>query len=181
MKVLKILLTAVAFMVLAFFGIGLMLPSQASLSRQVEIAAPPQAVFAVLNSFARFNEWSPWAALDPETRYALEGPASGVGAVHSWSSDNPQVGSGRQEIIASEPYRLITVRLSFSGFDAENLSHYRLSPTATGTEVVWDYQTDVGGQILGRYFLLMLDGMLGPQYEQGLAQLKQVLEAPAEG
>lgn len=180
MKALKILLVLVAALLLAFFGIGLMLPSQASLSREIEIAAPPEKVFDTLNSFERFNEWSPWAALDPATRYTLEGPARGVGAVHSWSSEDPQVGSGRQEILRSEPHRLITVRLSFSGFDAENLSHYRLSPAATGTRVVWEYQTDVGGQILGRYFLLMLDGMLGPQYEQGLAQLKQLLEAPGQ-
>lgn len=181
MKWVKILLGVLGTLIVGAVVIGLMLPSQGRLSRQIVIEAPPQAVFDVLNSFERFNEWSPWAALDPATRYVQEGPATGVGAVHAWSSDDPQVGSGRQEIIESQPYERIAVRLSFSGFDAENLSQYRLRPVENGTEVVWDYQTDVGNHLLGRYFLLMLDGMLGPQYEQGLSRLKQLIETPPQG
>lgn len=179
MKWIKAIVGLVVVLVIAVVGFSFMLPSSASLSRSITIAAPPEVVFERLNSFEHFNKWSPWAGLDPETRYFYEGPTSGVGAIYRWESDQQQVGSGRQEIVESEPHRLIAVRLAFSGFTADNLSHYRLSPIEGGTEVVWAYQTEVGNQIIGRYFLLMLDRMLGPQYEQGLQQLKSLLETEA--
>jgi len=41
-------------------------------------------------------------------------------------------------------------------------------------------ETDIGGNPVGRYVGLMMDGMIGPSYEQGLSDLKAILEsAPA--
>ncbi|MCB1207201.1 MAG: SRPBCC family protein, partial [Verrucomicrobiae bacterium] len=55
-------------------------PDTMEVTRSTTIAAPPAAVFAVVNDFRRWDEWSPWAKLDPEMTKTLEGPPTGVGA-----------------------------------------------------------------------------------------------------
>ena len=41
----------------------------------------------MLNSYQRFNAWSPWHGRDPKTVYTFEGPAEGVSAGMCWSSE----------------------------------------------------------------------------------------------
>ena len=178
MRILGWISAGLVLVALLIVGGGyLLLPSAASLSRELVIAAPQERVFAMVNSFERFDDWSPWADLDPNARHHLSGPPAGEGARHQWESDNPSVGSGSQEIIFSEPPVRVQMQVRFSGFESDNLSTITLSPEAQGTLVTWSYRTDVGDQLLGRYFLLLLEGMLGPQYEKGLLRLKTLMES----
>ena len=103
MSIVRKILLGLLILVAALVLIGLFLPSSAHVERSITIEAPPAMVFAVVNGFRSFNEWSPWAERDPETEYLYEGPERGAGAKMSWSSDNPQVGTGSQEITLSEP------------------------------------------------------------------------------
>lgn len=155
---------------------GLALPNTAHLERSVVIDARPATVFTVLNSYKLFNQWSPWAELDPSTIYTDAGPASGVGARQSWNSENPDVGSGSQEIVTSEPYSYIKQSLVFGGFDTDNSATFTLTPAGEGTQVVWSYDTSFRGSLLMRYFGLFLEKMIGPDYERGLARLKPFVE-----
>ncbi len=182
MRVLGWISAAVVGLVLLVVLVGyLLLPSVATLSREIVIDAPQQEVFAAVNSFERFDEWSPWADLDPGARQVISGPPAGEGARHQWHSDNPSVGSGSQEIILSEAPVRVQMQVQFSGFASDNISTFTLSPESQGTRVTWSYRTDVGNQLLGRYFLLLLEGMLGPQYEKGLMRLKMLLEMSSTG
>ena len=45
--------------------IGLLLPSKTQVERSIVIERPLSLVHPLLNSFKRFNEWSPWFAADP--------------------------------------------------------------------------------------------------------------------
>jgi hypothetical protein len=53
-----------------------------------------------------------------------------------------------------------------------------LEPAGAGTKVTWGLDTDLGFNPIGRYFGMMMDGMVGPDYEKGLARLKAAAEAP---
>ncbi len=176
MKLLKGLLIAVTVLVAGVLGVGLLLPDTAHVERAIVIQARPATVYTALNGFRQFNKWSPWASLDPGTHYVFEGPATGVGAKFRWRSDDPGVGSGSQEILEAVPYERIAVKLVFEGSDSDNLATYTLAAEGEGTRLVWSYDTVFHGNILGRYFGLMLDGMIGPDYERGLARLKTLVE-----
>lgn len=177
MKVLQGLLALIVVLVVGAVGYGFMLPSQARMERSILIARPPAAVFEVLNSYRDFAAWSPWTRLDPAMQVRIEGPAQGVGARYYWSSAQESVGSGSQEIVESVPHSLIRVSLSFSGMDSKNHASYRLTPEGEGTNLVWTHEAEFGADLIGRYFGLLLDSMLGADYERGLAQLKVYLEA----
>lgn len=175
MKILIKILLFVLVLALLALGVGFFLPSSVHMERSTEIAASPKVVFEQINSFKNFNQWSPWAKLDTATTYTFEGPESGVGAKMTWDSENPNVGKGSQEIIVSTPYEEITNQMIFGDFEPASAS-FILSETDNGTNVVWTYDQDMGLNIIGRYFGLMMDKMLGPDYESGLASLKEMIE-----
>ena len=61
--------------------------------------------------------------------------------------------------------------------DNPTTSTISLVPDGTGTRITWTLDTDFSGSLLGRYFGLALDRMVGPDYEKGLAQLQAVAES----
>ena len=157
MRVLKWLVIVLVVLIVAVIGVGFVLPDEAKLERSVVVDAPTTTVYTALNGFRQFNKWSPWAQLDPGTTYTVEGPPVGVGAKQSWHSEDPSVGSGSQEIVEAVPFERIRMRLIFEGFDSENYASFILSPEGEGTRVVWDYESRFHGDLMGRYFGLMLD------------------------
>lgn len=175
MKVLKKLIATLILAVIVFAAVGFFLPRTAHVERSITIDAPPSAVFTVLNGFKQFNHWSPWADIDPNATTTLAGPPAGVGAKMSWAG-NAEVGTGSQEILESTPYSQIKLRLVFGEFPGDFVATYTLAPEGAGTKLTWGFDADYGNSILGRYFGLLSDSMLGPDYEKGLARLENFVE-----
>lgn len=177
MSALRNLALGLFILVAVLIGVGFALPDSTHVERSISVNARPSTVFTLLNTYSRFNEWSPWAELDPQTQYSISGPVSGVGARLAWTSQDPQVGSGSQEIIESVPFERIATKLVFNDFPADNTATYTLTPQGQGTLITWGYDVTYHGSLLFRYFGLMLDRMIGPDYERGLAKLKPLVEA----
>jgi uncharacterized protein YndB with AHSA1/START domain len=171
----KLLLGLTVLLVLVLAA-GLFLPRSAHVERSIVTSAPPERVFPLVDGFARFNEWSPWAELDPNTVYTYSGPASGVGARMEWSSENSNVGSGSQEVIAIEPGRSVTNRLDF-GPQGQATARIDIEPAGGGSRITWSMDSSFEDDYLGRYFGLLFDRLIGPDYEKGLAKLKALAEA----
>ena len=180
MKLIRGLLLAVLVLAALFIVIGLFLPRTVHVERSTVIDAPPCTVFALVNSFRRFNEWSPWAALDPNAKYVSSGPSQGVGAKMSWASSDRQVGSGSQTIVTSQPFKLVETKLDF-GRQGNASGFYRIAAEDNGTKLTWGFDTDLGSNVVARYFGLMMDSMAGKDFEKGLAKLKGLVEALPKG
>ena len=175
MRILKTIFKSLLLLVVVLLAVSFVLPSTSEVSRTIEVEAPPEKVFTYLNNFEQFNRWSPWYGIDPNAQYQITGPEQGIGAKMSWTSDHSQVGSGSQEIIASEPGQRVVTRLEFAGQGGAEAA-WDLNPTATGTQITWGFSTDWGYNPIGRYMGLMMDNMVGGQYEKGLASLKTLVE-----
>ena len=175
MKVLKKILIAIAVIVVLIVVIGFMLPKTRHVERFVVIDAPPCVVFAKVNGFQSFNDWSPFVAVVPDAEYEFTGPDFGVGAKISWAATKPKPEVGSQTIIASTPCERVDVELDL-GTQGHAQSTYLLQPEGEGTRLTWTFDTDFGLDIFGRYFGLILDRQLGPLYAQGLANLKRIAE-----
>ena len=70
-KLLKAIVWILAALVVIFIGGGYLLPNEVVVQRQAAINASPDKVFSLVSSFKRFNEWSPWAEIDPNIQYTL--------------------------------------------------------------------------------------------------------------
>lgn len=63
-------------------------PDTFHVERSRSIAAPQGKVFAQINDFHQWQQWSPWARLDPTMQVTYSGPDTGVGATQSWVGNN---------------------------------------------------------------------------------------------
>lgn len=176
MSVVKRILLGLLILVVLLTLVGFLLPSSAHVERSTTIDAPPSTVFALVNGFRSFNRWSPWAERDPETEYLYEGPVSGVGARMSWDSQNPQVGSGSQEITLSQPNERVETHLDF-GPQGTAEAFFELQAADGGTAISWGFDTEFGMNLVSRYMGLMFDSWIGADYEAGLAKLKSLAES----
>lgn len=151
-------------------------PDTFQVQRKATIAAPPDKVFALIDDFHRWGEWSPWEKLDPAMTRTFEGPASGPGAVYAWKG-NKDVGQGRMEIAESTPPSRIAIKLDFiEPMESNNVTEFVLAPKDGGTEVTWTmrgpspYLTKLMDTVVG------MDRMIGKDFEAGLANLKAAAE-----
>lgn len=159
--------------------IGLLLPSSTAVERSIVIDAPAAKVFPHLNGMRAFHAWSPWSDIDPETVYTFEGPEQGVGSRMSWYSGNQRVGQGSQEITISIPDQQVESALQF-GDKGSGTATFLLQAQGQGTEVRWRFSTEFGWDLFARYVGLMMDSMIGSQYERGLDALKAMVESPPD-
>src|SRR6202790_3130830 len=90
---LKRILVIVVAVLIVLAVVGLLLPRTTRVSRSITIARPASLVYATVNSFQLFPQWSPWQNLDPNVHQTTAGPRDGVGAKLVWSG-NDKVGSG---------------------------------------------------------------------------------------
>ena len=157
---------------IVFVAGGLLLPATSHVERSIAIERPPGEVHAMLNSFQRFNEWSPWYEYEPSAKYAYSGPQAGVGAMMSWQGE--KVGKGSQRIVESTPPSRIVNALDFDGTEAT--ARFDLQEEGAGTRVTWSLDSQHGYNLVSRWFGLAMDAMVGKDYEKGLLKLKRTLE-----
>lgn len=175
MKVLRMTAMVLGVFVIGLIAIAFTLPRHAHVERSIRVQAPASTVFALADDITRFNDWSPWAAIDPQTKYEFSGPGQGAGATMHWSSHDPDIGSGEMQIVGAEPNSVVRLRLTF-GPHAHASSNILIQRRNGGVLVTWGFDADLGYSIAGRYMGLFMDHMLGPDFERGLARLKRLAE-----
>lgn len=152
-------------------------PDEMNVTRSATIAAPPEAVFKVVNDFRQWDAWSPWAKLDPNMTSSLTGPAEGVGAVYRWSG-NMEVGEGSTTLVESKPNEKVGMKLSFvRPMEGTSDVNFTFVPEGAGTKVTW--QMNAPQPFIGKVMSLFMDceKMCGDQFNEGLANLKKLVEA----
>lgn len=164
----------IALMALLLAGTYL-LPRHVSVTRSITIDAAPESVFPLVNSLQAGQGWSPWLSRDPEAKLVYSGPDSGVGNTLEWTSEHPNVGTGKQVITTSQPPRRVESDLDF-GENGDAKAAFTLEPAGSGTLITWSLDTDMGMSPMGRWLGLMMDRWIGADYEKGLASLKTLVE-----
>ena len=173
--VLKIL-AVVAVIAVVFVVIVALQPASFRIARSASIAAPPQAVFAQVNDFHKWEAWNPWGKVDPAMKHSYEGPAAGPGAVYSWAG-NKEVGEGRMTIIESRPSDLVQVKLDFfKPFAATNTAEFTFKPEGNATLVTWSMSGDNNFMAKAVHLFMNMDKMIGEQFDKGLASMKAIVE-----
>ncbi len=153
------------------------LPSRVKVTRSVTINAAPVAVFDQLQSFRKWKAWAPWIQRDPFLATEFSGEEAGTGAVMSWSSKKE--GDGRIKIVSGSLTSGLRMAVDF-GDSGEANTWFDLRDAGSGsTELTWSFETDFGQNMGRRYFGLMVPGAVGRDLDEGLANLKALLEKPA--
>lgn len=177
---LKKILIGLAAVIVVFVIVVATRPSEFRVTRSATVAATPEAVFTQVNNLRKWNDWSPWAKLDPNAKNTFSGPESGQDAEFHWAG-NSEVGEGKMTITESRAPGLVRFHLVFyQPMAAESDTEFTFKADGTNTTVTW--MMTGKNDFIGRAVCLFMnmDQELGRQFEQGLANLKAIVEAPAK-
>ena len=153
-------------------------PADFRYSRSLAIAAPPAVLFGQVNDLHKFQDWNPWAKVDPAAKIEYTGPATGVDSSYSWDGNN-DVGAGVMTIVESRPNELVRARMDFKKpMAATHVAEFTCKPEGGKTVVTWSMSGE--NNFMGKAFGLFVncDKMVGDQFEKGLVTLKSLSEKP---
>lgn len=159
--------------------VGLFLPRNYNLERTIDIQADMETIYPDLVSLRRWPEWTAWnKEMDPAAEFKFGTPETGVGAEYTWSG--PVLGQGRLKLTKAEPGKGIEYTLEFENGSMTSDGAITMEKVAGVVRVTWVDRGDLGRSPVNRYFGLLLDSMVGPNFEKGLQTLKSRAEAAAK-
>ncbi|HET7896026.1 MAG TPA: SRPBCC family protein [Flavisolibacter sp.] len=144
-------------------------------SRATKISASAEKVFAYVNDLRKWDDWSPWAKLDPNCKVVFEG-AAGPGSSMSWDG-NKKVGAGKMTILESQVGDFVCLKLEFvRPFPGTSEVEFTFRPRGAETNVTWTMtgKNNFGSKVFGLF--VDCEKMVARDYDRGLAALKRVVE-----
>lgn len=174
MRAVKTLLIVLVVLVAVVVAAGLMMPSQYRVERTAVINAPADKIYGFIADPREWKKWSVWNQRDPDMKITYSGSPAGAGAKWAWESKSE--GSGNMTFTRAEPGRGIEYELAFPDMGMSSRGALTLGPEGSGTKVSWTNDGDVGKNPVMRLFVPFMDGMVGPDFAAGLANLKTLAE-----
>ncbi len=175
MRVLVRVLFLIGLFVVLVLASGFLLPARFEASRSTVIAAAPESIWPLVEDPRAWQRWVVWNRRDPSMQVQYSGAERGEGAVWSWHSKSQ--GDGRMSFLKVEPPRELTYQLDLHNFNRPAFGEVRLEKEGGLTRVVWSMSGEAGWNPLARWFGVFLDRAVGPDFEVGLANLKELAES----
>lgn len=174
MKTVKWIAIILACLIGVVVTIGFLSSSTSHIERSRVFKGSRGAAYDQIATLSKWSAWSAWDRLDTNMTKTLFGPPSGVGAGYEWTSDDWEVGNGKLEVIeAYEDHIVSNMYFGASGRPAK--ASFVFANEGTGTKVTWSLDSDYGLNPLARFMGLFMDGMVGPMFEKGLANIDSIL------
>ena len=176
LKIIGIIVVILVVAIVALLAFAATKPDTFTVKRAASIKAPPEKIFALINDYRNWPQWSPWETRDPDMKRTYSGATEGKGAKYAWEG-NRNVGSGAMEIIDTAPPNKIIIKLDFiKPFEGHNVAEFTLTPQGQETNVNWEMRGPVPfvGKIM--HVFMDMDKMIGTDFASGLASMKAAAE-----
>ncbi len=176
MTTITIIAILLALLIAGFLILASMRPNTFRVQRSIDINAPPEKIYPLINDYKHWASWSPYEKMDSAMKRTFSGAPSGKGAVYEWNG-NKNIGRGRMEIIDATPPSKIGIKLDFfSPFEAHNIAEFTMQPKGDVTNVTWAMHGPVPFMAKIMHMIFSMDRMVGGQFAEGLANMKAVAE-----
>ena len=174
------ILVGVAALLIVFVAVAATRPAAYHVERTLDVEAPAERVFGVLNDLRSFSGvlvlfGSSLEKGDPGVQKTFDGPAAGIGQSFAWSGK--KAGKATITIDESIPGEKVGMKLEFVAPMKSTATYgLTLDRTSAGACVTWTMKGN--HNFIGRAFgmFVNMDNMLGADLEKGLVQLKTVAE-----
>ena len=160
------------------FIAALFIQQDYDVERSVIINQPKSLVFDYVKYLKNQNNFSKWAQMDPAMEKRYSGEDGSVGFVSAWSSTNPDVGVGEQEILHIIDGERIDFELRFlSPFEATEPAYMITESLGTDrTQVKWGFSGHIDYPMNLTFLFIDFETMIGNDLQQGLDNLKTILD-----
>ncbi len=171
--VVKIVLAALASLVVLFVVTGLILPRQWSVTAEVVIHAPAEQIHPHVEDLHQWAIWADRQHPDTTLRYDYSGPDKGVGATRTYHGE--RAGDGRMTIVKSESDSGVWLESAVNSPTPNAEASITYEAKAGTTKVTW---TDRGELpfITGGFLRDAVEQGLKTHLDRGLTQLKELAE-----
>lgn len=153
----------------------MMLPKNVVVERSTVINAPVSLVYDQVNELENWANWSVWAQRDPDMKTEYSGEDKGAGSTYCWEGDPDKTGKGCLTITENVENASINTLLEFEGMGPGHGS-WSFEEGDEGVKVTWAMNSDLSNSFIAPIFGLFMDGLVGPDFETGLANLKEYSE-----
>ena len=170
----KKILTVLAILVVVLVAIGFSLPTEYEVSRSIVIDSSPKQIHKYVDDLSNWPLWSPWIKKDPDLKITTGEVVSGVGATQNWIGKD---GEGSLVFTYSDPDSGIEYDLDFNKGQYKSTSGFKYEPLGDSTKVMWVMKGDMKAPVIGGFFALKMDDWVGKDFEEGLQNLKTLVES----
>jgi uncharacterized protein YndB with AHSA1/START domain len=175
LKIILIVLGVIALAVAGLVAFASTKPDTFVIQRSTTINAPPEKVYALIQDFHQWGQWSPFEKLDADMKRTYGEPAAGLGGTYAWEGKN--AGTGSMKIKEAAPGRRVAIALDFTKpFPANNTATFDLEPVGEGTKVTWAMTGKSPLMFKVMDTLMGMDKTLGKDFDKGLADMKAAAE-----
>jgi uncharacterized protein YndB with AHSA1/START domain len=179
MKLIRAIALVFASLLIIMLAVAAFMPETMQVERSVVINKPVGEVFNHIADLRNWQAWNPWSEMDPEATHEISTPSRGKGAKWSWEGNT--LGKGNLEQQEIEENKMVRFSMVFekpmesSGID---IWHFE-SPDENSTLVTWMDEMAMEYPV-GRLAALFLKPSLEKQLDQGLQNLKRLVEQEPE-
>lgn len=172
------MLKKILIFILALVGLllilAIFLPSSYRVERTATINASAGEIYSQVVDLNNYLKWNPWSKMEPGAKNTISEKSVGVGA--SWSWEGEIVGTGSLTIQKAEENKSVETKIVFTSPRQDEAKGIWSFEEADGkTIVTWAMEGELSYPI-GRFMGLMMDGMMGKDFEKGLANIKEIVE-----
>jgi len=166
--------TFIFFLILILGIIGYFLPTQYSINKSITISSSSAHIHDYVGDLQKWDLWTPWKGEDPDIEVTNSEKTTGIGASQSWIDKH---GGGSLTFTSWSPENGIEYDVFFQAgrFKSKSAIKYD-SKSNTKTKVRWTLQGDINMLIVGGYFAIFMKYSIGSMFQQGLDQLKTIVE-----
>lgn len=174
MKFLKVIGIIIAVVIVIFIVGSFFLPKTYSVSRSTVINAPDSIIYKNIADYNEFYKWNAWSKMDPKAKVTITGATAQPGHLYQW--DGKESGQGQMQIKEVAKNKMVDMELKFlKPMESIADTRFDISADATGNKVTWTMSGESEGMI-SKWMCLMMDSMIGKDFEDGLKFLKEKSE-----
>ena len=144
--------------------------SKLDIRRSIDINAPAEKVFTILNDFHQWRPWSPWLACEPEAKVDVRED----GKYYEWTGK--RVGSGNMTVTRENAPHSVDYDLTFlKPWKSSSKVQFKTKSLGEGsTQVTWT----MDGKLPFFMFFMKksMTAFISSDYDRGLTMLKEYVE-----
>ncbi|HOY19599.1 MAG TPA: SRPBCC family protein [Haliscomenobacter sp.] len=178
MRILIKILIIVGIIIAIPLIVALFVKKDYVVEREIVINKPKVEVFEYIKFIKNLDNYSIWNKLDPNMKKSYKGTDGTVGFVAAWESKDINVGVGEQEIMKIIENQRIDTKLRYKVPLESEDDDYMITEDAGNnqTKVKWGLKAEIPYPMNFMLLFRDMDKDVGIYLEQGLKNLKSVLE-----
>lgn len=175
MKTLKKIALWILAIIALLVIIAYLLPRNYKVERSIFIKADKMVIYDLTSNFNKWNLWVAWnREMDSTVVFELSGEMGKPGAQWKW---NGQIlGNGEMTLTELQPGQFVGYDLAFDQGKYTSKGGFNFEESGDSVKITWFDTGDLGFNPIARYMGLMMERMMGPDFEKGLSKLKLVAE-----